>query len=165
MYRAFLLLVLCIAITSCGDSATADTELPLIKNQDELLSMINSSEAEVTIVNFWATWCLPCIEEFPDFVKLGKDFEDKGVEIVFVSADEEDNMPGVVSFLRGQNVPWQSYLKTGRDNDFIPRFSENWSGGLPATFIYNNNKDLVDFWEGASNYEELKSKVDALLES
>ncbi len=163
--RFFLSILLVLTLSACGDSFSSEPELPIIKNQDELLSMINASDAKVTVVNFWATWCLPCVEEFPDFVQFGKEFEDKGVEVVFVSADDEDNMPGVVSFLRGQKVPWQSYLKTGRDNDFIPKFSENWSGGLPATFIYSSNKGLVDFWEGASNYDELKNKVSAILES
>jgi len=150
---------------ACSDSAYVESALPEMMDQDQLLNRINSSESDVTVVNFWATWCLPCVEEFPDFVQFGKDFEAKGVEVVFVSADTEDNMPGVVSFLRGQNVPWHSYLKTGRDNDFIPKFSENWSGGLPATFIYSKDKGLVEFWEGASNYAELERKVNSILNS
>lgn len=137
-----------------------------IVTHEQLRQAITDSDAEVKIVNFWATWCGPCREEFPDFIKLGKDFENKGVTVFFVSMDFDDEQPAVLAFLAEQGWTQRSYLRTGNDDEFISALHDDWSGVLPATFIYGPDDDLHDFWQGKPvGYDMLATRVNAVLEN
>ena len=122
--------------------------------------LLQDREAALKVVNFWATWCAPCLEEFPDFIRLGKDLADQGVEVFFVSMDFEDEKPAVEAFLAEQGYSETSYLRVGKDQEFITAIQEEWTGALPATFLYSQNGSLVDFWQGTPvGYEALKERV------
>ena len=127
---------------------------------DEFLQILQDNDTALTVVNFWATWCAPCIEEFPYFVQLGKDLADQGVEVFFVSMDFEDEKPAVKAFLAEQGYSSTSYLRTGKDHEFITAIHGEWTGVLPATFLYTQNGSLADFWQGTPvDYEALKERV------
>ena len=127
---------------------------------EQFHQILQDREAALKVVNFWATWCAPCLEEFPDFIRLGKDLADQGVEVFFVSMDFEDEKPAVEAFLAEQGYSDTSYLRIGKDSEFIPAIQEAWTGALPATFLYSQNGSLVDFWQGAPvGYEALKARV------
>jgi len=122
--------------------------------------ILQDRKAALKVVNFWATWCAPCLEEFPDFIRLGKDLADQGVEVFFVSMDFEDEKPAVEAFLAEQGYSETSYLRVGKDQEFITAIQEEWTGALPATFLYSQNGSLVDFWQGTPvGYEALKERV------
>ena len=125
----------------------------------ELLELIDGSDAEAVLVNIWATWCTPCREEFPDIVRLYRAYAQRGVEVVFVSGDLEADMPQVLEFLAAQGVDFPSYLKVGKDLEFIDTFHPGWSGLLPATFVYDASGSLRHFWEGEASYEIFESRV------
>lgn len=164
--RAFRRLLLAFVLFSTGCASKSADEgafVPEHVSYNELVNEISSRKGHVVIVNFWATWCMPCRIEFPDFVRFGKEFEDKGVDVVFVSTDYKPDMPDVISFLKENEVPWESYIKTGVDMDFITSFHSGWSGALPATFVYDKNGSLRAFWEGRTSFGELKDSVTAIL--
>jgi len=125
----------------------------------ELLEIIERSAADVVLVNVWATWCLPCREEFPDIVRLRRAYEGRGLEVVFVSGDLEADISQVQGFLAEQGVDFPSYLKVGKDMEFIDTFYPEWSGLLPATFIYDAQRAVQHFWEGEASYEVFESRV------
>ncbi|HYM81181.1 MAG TPA: TlpA disulfide reductase family protein, partial [Candidatus Limnocylindria bacterium] len=93
--------------------------------------------AEVVLVNIWATWCAPCREEFPDLMRLNERYRDRGLRLILVSADFEDQLPLARRFLAKQGVDFPSYLKTGDDMRFINAMDSRWTGALPATLIYD----------------------------
>lgn len=127
---------------------------------EQFQQILQDGEAALKVVNFWATWCAPCLEEFPDFIRLGKDLADQGVEVFFVSMDFEDEKPAVEAFLAEQGYSETSYLRVGKDQEFITAIQEEWTGALPATFLYSQNGSLVDFWQGTPvGYEALKERV------
>jgi len=127
---------------------------------EQFKQILDENDAALTVVNFWATWCAPCIEEFPHFVQLGKDLADQKVTVFFVSMDFEDEKPLVEAFLAEQGYSGTSYLRTGKDHVFIMGIHDEWSGVLPATFLYSQNGSLADFWQGTPvDYETLKERV------
>lgn len=128
---------------------------------DEVLQAVNKNDAEVVVLNMWATWCVPCVEEFPDLVRLDRDVE--GVDVMFVSADFDEALPEAREFLAEQGISGTTFLKDQKDNVFVSAFGEQWSGALPATFIYDRDRNLAHFWEGIATYEKLKSHVEPLL--
>jgi len=99
-------------------------------------------------VNYWATWCGPCVEEFPMIVHLAEKFTDDAI-ILFVSTDWLDAKQRVIEFLQKQGVTGLSLIKNQNDNEFIDSISREWSGALPFTIVYDKNTgNVVDFWEG-----------------
>jgi len=153
-------------LSGCAAKSPDNNALaPESVSYNDLVKEISSRKGQVVIVNFWATWCMPCRIEFPDFVRFGKEFADRGVDVVFVSTDYEPDMPQVIDFLNENGVPWESYIKTGVDFEFISSFHSEWSGALPATFVYDRNGSLRAFWEGITSFDELEASVTAILES
>ena len=127
---------------------------------EQFKQILQENDAALTVVNFWATWCAPCVEEFPYFVQLGKDLADQGVEVFFVSMDFEEEKSAVKAFLAEQGYSGTSYLRTGKDHEFITAIHGDWTGVLPATFLYTQNGTLADFWQGTPvDYEALKERV------
>ncbi len=127
---------------------------------EQFQQILQESDAVLKVVNFWATWCAPCIEEFPYFIQLGKDLADQEVTVFFVSMDFEGEQPAVEAFLAEQGFSDRSYLRVGEDQEFITTIHEEWTGALPATFLYSQNGSLADFWQGTpGGYEALKERV------
>jgi thiol-disulfide isomerase/thioredoxin len=127
----------------------------------EILQTVRNSKAAVKVVNIWATWCIPCVEEFPYFVKLAQTLGSDKVAVFFVSADFDDDVESVRAFLAQQGATF-SFLKQGPDDAFVRAFSPQWTGALPATFLFDAAGNLRDFWEGKITYEELVKRVQAL---
>jgi thiol-disulfide isomerase/thioredoxin len=129
----------------------------------EVLQATHNTEAKAVLVNMWASWCGPCRMEFPDLVKLQRDYEARGLKVVFVSWD--DNAQIAAKFLAQQGVTTPSFIKTDaqNDQDFINGVSSNLTGAIPATLIYDSTGKLRDMWEGAVSYEEFAQKVNAVL--
>jgi thiol-disulfide isomerase/thioredoxin len=97
------------------------------------------------LVNFWATWCDPCREEFPELVKLDQQFRPKGLDMITVSLDDlADIKTGVPKFLRQMRSTMPAYLLNVPDPDqVISTVDPKWSGALPATFLYDAEGKVV----------------------
>lgn len=129
----------------------------------QVLEAARAPGAKATLINVWATWCQPCVEEFPDLVKLHRAYGDRGLRLVLVSADFDDQREAVISFLGKQGVSFSTYLKDQKDEDFIDGIDPRWSGALPASFVVDRTGAIVDFWEGKKNYAALESRLAPLL--
>lgn len=129
----------------------------------DLMQVVKEAKAEVVVINFWATWCKPCIEEFPSFLQVREEGKTKGVKVVFVSVDFEDELDIVRQFLYKQGVKDLSYVVSGNQNTFIKSFHPEWSGAVPATFIYNGKGEQLAFWEGKVSLDELRNRVQSYL--
>jgi Thiol-disulfide isomerase and thioredoxins len=149
-----------------GSAQRTDAEAPALETvtHEDAMAVLRQSDARLTVVNFWATWCVPCVEEFPAFVKLDQTLDHRGVNVMFISTDFPNEKQKVVNFLVEHDVTGTSYLKTGNSTEFVNGFSEDWSGAVPATFIYDDEGTLLDFWEGKASFEELKQRVTNHLE-
>jgi thiol-disulfide isomerase/thioredoxin len=111
------------------------------------------------VVNFWATWCKPCVAELPYFEQLREKYNDEGVHIMLVSIDFSRAVETtLVPFLAEKGLKAEVVLLDDPDaNSWIEKVNENWSGAIPATVIYNSKKRL--FHEGSMTYEELEAKL------
>ncbi len=137
----------------------APAPTPIAAQPDQLLAAIKNAKAKVVVVNVWATWCVPCREEFPDLLKLRRTYKDKGVEVLFVSGDFGSERAQVDTFLGEQGVDFPTYLKTGDDMQFINAFDPAWSGALPATFIYDGQGRRRHALLGKSSYAQFEAQV------
>ena len=123
------------------------TELIPVTAEDLIKKVYNFKGKKAVLVNVWALWCKPCVEEFPMITKLQKEKND--LEIIFVSADFQEQFEDVLFFLNEHNVGPVSYIKKQKDDPFIEGLHPSWSGSLPFTLVYGKNSGLiVDYWEG-----------------
>jgi thiol-disulfide isomerase/thioredoxin len=128
-----------------------------------VLAEVRRPGASVVLVNVWATWCLPCREEFPDLMKLRRSFLGRGLRLVLVSGDFDSDRASVVRFLAAQGVDFPSFMKDGGDMEFIDGLDARWSGALPATFLYDRAGRPRGFWEGKADYATLERRVTDVL--
>lgn len=116
------------------------------------------------LVNFWATWCVPCREEFPDLVKIDADYRGK-VDFITVSLDfVEDINDAVPKFLGEMKAEMPAFLLVSDDeNALISTIARDWSGGLPFTILYNEKGEVAYFTEGKIKPTVLRKEVEKLI--
>jgi thiol-disulfide isomerase/thioredoxin len=129
----------------------------------DVLAAVREPGARAVLVNVWATWCMPCREEFPDILRVYREQEERGFRLILVSGDFDSQLPAAQAFLGEQGVDFPSFLKQEDDMKFINTLSPEWTGALPATFLYDGGGNLRDFWEGKASYETLMEKVTTVL--
>jgi thiol-disulfide isomerase/thioredoxin len=129
-----------------------------------LQRLIKQRDGRILFLNVWATWCAPCVEEFPDLVRLSRAYDETQVEVVGISADYPDEIDSkIVPFLDKQNVPFRVYVaKFDRQEDFINAVNRSWSGALPASGVYDPQGNQRFFLIGKGTFEQFKKEIDNL---
>src|SRR6185436_18140170 len=178
--RKYLLLVVVLSIgglavfpTSAQRRRAARKKAPAISvaaiNADGLVAVLkrDSPNARPLLVNFWATWCDPCREEFPDLVKIDQQYRPQGLDFTAISLDDvEDIKTSVPKFLLEMKVKTRTYLLDVDDPEIaMSKVDPQWSGALPATFLYNAQGKIVYKRMGRINVAELTAAIDKLLRS
>ena len=140
-------------------------EISPLRSTDDLDDIKKSTSGKVTLVNIWASWCKPCVEEFPDLVKLYRDYKDKGFTLVFISVDSKDEIKEkVIPFLEKHKVDFTTYYVDFKSmDDFINYFDKNWEGAIPSTYIYGKNGKLAQKFIGNRDYEYFEKEIQKLL--
>lgn len=158
MSRMRFLSVIVLALT-LGCASTRSVE----HVDDKQIARLPQGKGWVQIVNFWATWCEPCVEEIPILIRVQQKF--KGVEVIGVSMDEPENEAAVKSFIVAHKIPYRIVLRQGQDFEkMVNSIDPSWIGALPATFIFKNGKRVYSK-VGLLNEEELLRVLRPLLES
>lgn len=115
------------------------------------------------LLNFWATWCDPCREEFPDLVKLANEFGPRGLEFAAVSFDMvEDAQTAIPAFLKqvkAQDLP-VFWLNVPDPEPAIKLVDPEWGGGIPITFVFDADGKLIFKHMGRFNYKELREAIE-----
>lgn len=150
---------------------TAKVRLPVVKKLDleGLKNVLKRDEKNPRplLVNFWATWCDPCREEFPDLVKINKEYKPKGLDFITISLDDlAEIKKDVPQFLREMKATMPAYLLYVDDQaEAIGTISPEWGGGLPVTFLFDANGQVVYSKTGLIKPDELKEAINKVLSS
>jgi thiol-disulfide isomerase/thioredoxin len=126
---------------------------------DELKALRkNSGTDKLLLVNFWATWCAPCMEEFPELQKMVRMYGKRAVNIVSVSINAPDEKKFVLQFLQEQHAINRNLLFSGNDiADAVAAFGANdWSGGVPFTALVGTNGEILYKTQGGMNALEVR---------
>ncbi len=118
----------------------AANQLRVTQVDDARIKQLLKPGGKPLLVNFWATWCIPCREEFPDLVEIDAEFKGK-IDFITVSLDFIEELDtGVPKFLSEMKAEMPTYLLTSADeNTLISSIAKDWNGGLPFTILYNEN--------------------------
>ena len=134
-------------------------------NTDELKGLLSQQRQKPLLVNFWATYCDPCRDEFPDLVKIDQDYRSQSLEFVTVSLDDmTDIKTEVPKFLDSMKATMPAYLLNASDPEpAINTVDRAWRGDLPATYLYNEKGEVVYKHIGRVNVAELREAIDKVV--
>jgi thiol-disulfide isomerase/thioredoxin len=133
-------------------------------NADHLLSRISNKDT-IYIVNFWATWCVPCVKELPSFSIVHDLYKDKPVKVLLVSFDFKEQYPAKLQAWVSKKKLRTEVIWFSETNptEYIPKIAPQWEGGLPATLLVNNKTGAQKFKADEITLDELKTWIDQQL--
>lgn len=155
-------IILFSALLVCFFSVTSfSQEVRELKTIDDVKALLDSSKGKATLINFWATWCPPCVKEFPELVKLYKDYRDKDFTLLFVSLDENSDVTSkLIPFLKDHKVDFVSYhADLKKPEELIDLIDKSWQGEIPYTKIYDKEGKVISTFMGNKTYEQFETEV------
>ncbi len=138
---------------------TAAQPARIVKLQ-ELKALMNASSDKIQVINFWATWCAPCVKELPLFEKLGQERKDVKVTLVSMDLDLDPNPDKVYRFIARKKIQSEVLILDEKDpNTYIDQIEKKWSGAIPATIIINPRTGQRKFVERELHEGELEKLI------
>ena len=167
-----LLLVSCKTDKKTDTAQTKDIKTETSTNNDVKLEIhdfngiepyLNRTDDKIYVVNFWATWCAPCIKELPHFEALNANYKGENVEVILVSLDFPHQFETKLKpYIKEHDLKSKILVLDDIDmNTWIPKVDENWDGAIPITIIYN--KDKRKFYDQTFTYEILENELKQFL--
>ena len=140
----------------------------LLSYQDIKLPAMNFSEFEpylhkqndtIYVINFWATWCRPCVKELPYFEQINTKYKKQNVKVILVSLDfADESETKLIPFIKRKELKSEIIILDDPDaNSWIDKVDSKWSGAIPATLVYKGNQRI--FHEGSLNFEEIEQRI------
>jgi thiol-disulfide isomerase/thioredoxin len=155
----FFFVLICFLVLTMGVNSQA---IPKWKIND-LENYIKKSKTPV-VINFWATFCKPCIEEIPYFHKLVKQYEKQGVKLLLVSLDMPEQFPKIRNFAVKRKYTAPIVWLDESDADyFCPKVDVNWSGTIPSTLFINNKSGYRKFFEDQISKDSLENEINVMI--
>jgi thiol-disulfide isomerase/thioredoxin len=150
-----------------GSAAKSQKPVTVVSaiDTDALKSLLTQQRQLPLLVNFWATFCDPCRDEFPDLVKIDKQYRPQSLEFVTVSLDDVSEIKNEVpKFLDAMKATMPAYLLDASDPEpAINLVDPRWRGDLPATFLYNEKGKVIYKHIGRVNTAELREAIEKVV--
>ena len=127
---------------------------------EEVKALVQEKPKKLRLINVWATWCGPCVTEFPDLVEINLMYRHRDFEFISISADKLANKEKVHEFLKKQHASATNYIFNGTDSyALIEAVDENWQGALPYTMLIGSNGEIIYAQQDAIDPLEMKRKI------
>lgn len=167
MNMKYVGLLVFLMLFGCNDAKTtaqeaAPKELTII-DFEGLKPYLDKNDGKTYVINFWATWCAPCIKELPYFEAITKQYKGNEVEVILVSLDFPRQFDTKLKpFILEKQLQSEVLALNDMDmNSWIPQVDESWTGAIPATLIYNQSKRK--FYEQTFTETELQTELKQFL--
>lgn len=148
-----------------SDTVSLD-DIPIYGNFDDMEYIFEQNNDTTYVINFWATWCKPCVEELPFFADLHTNFRDEKMKVILVSLDFPNKLESkLVPFINTHQLESDVMVLTdGAYNKWIDKVDEEWGGAIPITLVYKGN-DREFVGRPFENTAELNDLVERFLKS
>jgi thiol-disulfide isomerase/thioredoxin len=129
-----------------------------------LQAELHTLRGHVVLINFWATWCGPCVAEFPELVALSKKYAPRGLRLITVSVDQPSDKKQVIAFLEKHNAPMPAYIASTNDAlQFLKPYDPKMDGAIPRTYVFDKTGRLRARIVGQIDPAKLESEIRDLL--
>lgn len=133
-----------VAAPAQGESASAEITVPPI-GADDLREIVGEHRGKIVVLNMWATWCPPCITEYPHLVEFAREATPEEVAVIGITSDyPEDVETQVIPFLQRMQPSFPNYLQDEHEDIFIPAVDPRWTGVYPHTVFYSPEGQVVE---------------------
>jgi thiol-disulfide isomerase/thioredoxin len=123
-------------------------------------ALVENQGEKLRLINVWATWCGPCIIEFPEFVEMQRMYGQRGFEVISVSMDQPAKRENVKAFLEEKEASFTNYLSISEDRDhFIGTIDPKWQGNLPYTLVVKPGGEVVYSGDGIIDPLEVRKAI------
>lgn len=145
-----------------SETGKSETEIKVM-DFTQLKPLLEQENDTVYVVNFWATWCAPCLKEIPYFEEFGEKYRNKKVKVLLISLDMRNQLDTkLIPFIEKEQLKNEVILLDDpKFNDWIPQVDKSWTGAIPATLIYGNG--FRNFYPKELTLDELEEIVQLLL--
>ncbi len=128
-------------------------------------ALLAETSGKVLVINFWATWCVPCVAEMPELAEFYREHSRDDVAFLALSLDSPDGIEDTVKpFMRQHEIPFPAYVLAERDIEAISALiRQEIYGVLPTTIVYDRGGAVKKMWEGAITLDDLNTVVKPLL--
>jgi len=151
------------ACLACGRPAPEPSVKVEPIDAQALRDLVQAGHGQPLLVNFWATWCEPCRQEFSILDEIARDLGDQ-IRIVGVSVDNPSSLEQVVEFLTARQVSFPQYIRAEEDDEaFINAIDPGWNGAVPSTFVYDATGARARRLTGQQTRESLAAVIEPLL--
>lgn len=151
--------LLLLIVISCSEPVP---QKAIVIDLEGMTHLMDGAPEKLQVINFWATWCKPCVDELPAFEKLQAAYKDD-IDVILISLDDAENLESKVNpFLKKNNIQSQvKLLNHPYAAEYIPMVDQHWDGAIPVTLLkYKNQKK---FFNQEFQYKELETEVLSLM--
>ena len=148
-------------LLSCSDKSQVTIEAVSPKTVESRI-LAATKQNKAVLVNLWATWCSPCIEEMPYLAELQEKYKDR-LDIIFISADMEEDVTVPLEILEQRGIMGETYIMLDYQMDYFNWLENQWNGALPFTKIYDTQGKEVVFWDGGVSIDVFEKYLQKIL--
>jgi thiol-disulfide isomerase/thioredoxin len=159
----FVAFVLLAAVSALGAPQTPAPTDPKLIDAQGYQKLLEQYRGKPILINFWATWCEPCRDEYPMLNELAKQYGPKGLKMIGVNFDQDGDIILMRRFLARYKPIFPNYRNPGGGSEFQQAVLPDWGGALPATFLYDKNGRQVGHFVGAQTHATYEAAIQSLL--
>ena len=164
MKTFFLASIALLLLISCQKNEKFQTNVALLDSL-KLTNLISENKGNALVVNVWATWCVPCVEEMPALIKLTDSYASENVKVIGISIDyPEEIQSKILPFIKKNKINFPIYVNDFKNDEALINYlNKEWSGAIPATFIYDKDGVQKEFLLGKHSFLDFNSAVEKYL--
>jgi len=141
-----------------------DSKWLTVLDSAQLKKEIVEKPMPLTLVNLWASWCVPCLKEMPDLIEIKKNYESK-VRFLLISTDSLEKKPEVLKILIKHRVDFPTYSKADKGYEELDAIYPNWNGALPANLILDEKGEVLEAWFGETTKTQFENVIEKHLKA
>ena len=163
MRTIFVGFVLLVTVSALGAPQTPAPSDPKLIDAQGYQKLLEQNRGKPILINFWATWCEPCRDEYPMLNDLAKQYGPKGLKMVGVNFDQDGDIILMRRFIARYKPVFPNYRNPGGGAEFQQAVLQEWNGSLPTTVLYDTNGRQVGHYVGAQTRDTYEAAIQSLL--